>query len=514
MMRILLAQERTGHPYSMLTSLARLCCPLHLTVVDQREDLLQAAGKYNYDCVIIDASLLDNKTTKRLQETMVYRLSQPTLVILGEIFENISLPILPNQIIHRINLHDGVDWNACAKLLGASIPKTESTLNRQPDHLISSKRTPPKPNPFIDITRNDRVDPNFLNLSENRSRHGHHTCILMSVDASKTVVDHHRAWTTCHNVIQSVSNLLGQRVREPNMLVRWSKNQFLIIRPDCTLVDAWIWSERMKRSIEQSSFDVKEKTDKATIHFGIVNAETRDISLAIVDQAGQALRRAQQQDHSHIYTADMLAIERIIKCPTVMKETTLSRRRTAFLAKSRHLLGPVQFDHLTVHAERVSQVALRVAQKMALPIKDIYRIRMAALLHDIGKCLIPEQVLAKPSALSIEEYQLMSLHAPLGARLAEELGANEAVTAMIFHHHTRFDRHRAAGSHQVRSPLGARVLCAADAFVTMTSDRTYRPAHCESEAMHELRRQRGSQFDPDVVDAIERIGLSFLSQAA
>jgi HD-GYP domain-containing protein (c-di-GMP phosphodiesterase class II) len=85
---------------------------------------------------------------------------------------------------------------------------------------------------------------------------------------------------------------------------------------------------------------------------------------------------------------------------------------------------------------------------------------------------------------------------------------------MVYHHHTRYDSHRSMTTHQLQAPLGARVLCVADAFVTMTSDRTYRPAHRDSEAMYELRRQRGSQFDPDVVDAALRIGLSNLSQAA
>jgi HD-GYP domain-containing protein (c-di-GMP phosphodiesterase class II) len=149
---------------------------------------------------------------------------------------------------------------------------------------------------------------------------------------------------------------------------------------------------------------------------GIVDASTRNMSPAIIDQADRALRVAQQQNHNRICTGNMITIDHMIQCPDVAKQANLNRRRTVFLEKIRHLLGPTQCEHLTSHADRVSQVAIRIAQKMALPVEEINRIRMAALLHDIGKCLIPEQILAKPSALSIEEFQLMSLHAPLGAR--------------------------------------------------------------------------------------------------
>ena len=85
---------------------------------------------------------------------------------------------------------------------------------------------------------------------------------------------------------------------------------------------------------------------------------------------------------------------------------------------------------------------------------------------------------------------------------------------MIYHHHTRYDDQAFRKDRRPQPPLGAAVLCVADAFVTMTSNRTYRPAHQPGEAMLELHRQRGSQFDPDVVDAAARIGLSCFGQAA
>ena len=126
-------------------------------------------------------------------------------------------------------------------------------------------------------------------------------------------------------------------------------------------------------------------------------------------------------------------------------------------------------------------------------------LRIAGYLHDVGKFCIPEKVLDKPGALDENESHLVRRHSGDGAEFAVLLGADELSAACIRQHHDRFDAPR--GRVETIEVLGGQVIHAADALVAMTSDRPYQPARRMSEALTELRRERGRQFAPRVVDA-------------
>ncbi len=165
-------------------------------------------------------------------------------------------------------------------------------------------------------------------------------------------------------------------------------------------------------------------------------------------------------------------------------------------------------DTTSRHTAQVSDVARRLADVLELSDDDIARIRVAGLLHDIGKCVIPEQLLAKPSSLSLREWMIMGQHAAIGADMARHLGADEETAQCVLHHHARFDAER------IGAPIGGRILAVADALVTMSSPRVYgrtRPAY---ESLAELSRESGRQFDPIVVAAALRVGPGFLTRAA
>lgn len=511
-MRILLAQKQSNDQAPLLTALAQHCCPLHLTVVDRSDDLLRAAGKKPYDCVVIDASLLGDRTGQTLASAKAYRHHCPVLVVIGTDLAKVSWHTLPHQTTHLIDPTGDVDWGAWASHLKTSI---RFTIRDTGHASVGKGRHTCEPRRETPAQRKDQrsSEQPLLDVSSNGQRENHHASILIGIDPVH-IVNNQRQSTATDAHTQAISDLLHQQIKDLSMVVRWAKNELMVVRPGCTLTDAWIWSERIRRLVEQSAINGDDPTIGATVSIGIADAPTRNMDSSMIDQTQAALRLAQRQGHNRIGTWDMVLIERILGNPAITKATNLSQRRDAFLKLCRPNLGPTQFEHLTSHSLRVAQMAVRIGQSMSLPIKEIYRIRMAALLHDIGKCLIPEQILAKPAALSFEEFQLMRLHVPLGARLASRLGVNEFITAMIYHHHTRYDCLRATNSLRPQAPLGARVLCGADAFVTMTSNRAYRPASEIDEAIQELRRQRGGQFDPDVVDAIEQTALPHLKKAA
>ena len=155
-----------------------------------------------------------------------------------------------------------------------------------------------------------------------------------------------------------------------------------------------------------------------------------------------------------------------------------------------------------VHSAEVGELAARVAARLGLDTDQIELIRLAGSLHDVGKLAIPEEILQKPGPLTEPERAILERHPQIGFRMLDSLGV-DPVADWVLHHHERWDGlgypHRLRGDD---IPLGARILFVADAFDAMTSDRLYRPGLTHAQALGELERCAGSQFDPVVVDAL------------
>jgi HD-GYP domain-containing protein (c-di-GMP phosphodiesterase class II) len=155
------------------------------------------------------------------------------------------------------------------------------------------------------------------------------------------------------------------------------------------------------------------------------------------------------------------------------------------------------------HSERVGAVSVAVGRQMALPDDQIEILRLGALLHDIGKIGISDNVLRKPGALTPEEFELIKTHPGVGARILRSVPFLAPQLPIVELHHERPDGqgypHRLRGD---EIPLLARIVHVADAFDAITSARAYRPARGAAEALRELWRCAGTQFDAEVVQAL------------
>lgn len=155
------------------------------------------------------------------------------------------------------------------------------------------------------------------------------------------------------------------------------------------------------------------------------------------------------------------------------------------------------------HCETVSQLCVLIAEQLGLPAEDVEQLRLAGLLHDVGKIGVPDAILQKPDKLTDEEYAEMQYHSTLGANIVAAAQLTEE-SSWVRHHHERLDgRGYPHGLSGTEIPLQSRIIFVADAFEAITSDRPYRLGRPADEALAELRRCAGTQFDPECVTALE-----------
>ncbi len=154
------------------------------------------------------------------------------------------------------------------------------------------------------------------------------------------------------------------------------------------------------------------------------------------------------------------------------------------------------------HSDRVSRGSVMIAREIGMRGDRVEAIRYAGMLHDVGKLGVPTKVLQKTGKLTEEEYAAIQLHPMRGLDIVREIGFLDEALAGIMHHHERIDgRGYPMGLAGDEIPEFARVLAVADAFDSMTSTRSYRGARPVDEALAELRKWSGTQFDPAFVDA-------------
>jgi diguanylate cyclase (GGDEF)-like protein/putative nucleotidyltransferase with HDIG domain len=208
-----------------------------------------------------------------------------------------------------------------------------------------------------------------------------------------------------------------------------------------------------------------------------------------------------------VHAADMALYERKFGRPE--RRVRASRSATAPIedvVRALALAVDAKDSGTRSHCETVAELAVEAGRALRLDDAELEALRRAALLHDVGKIGTPDAILLKPGRLDDDEFAVMKQHPGLGYRIVRSAGLPDQEATWVLHHHEHLDG--SGYPHGLRGeeiPLGARIILVADAFEAMTTDRPYRAGRPAAEAIVELRRCAGRQFDPAVVEVVASI---------
>jgi putative nucleotidyltransferase with HDIG domain len=215
-----------------------------------------------------------------------------------------------------------------------------------------------------------------------------------------------------------------------------------------------------------------------------------------------------------VFLALYLALALLVRTASRTLRRQASSLTEAYAVLEQNALEAVETLNATVdardpytagHSQRVQEIALAIADELGIESKEREAIALAGLFHDIGKLGVPDAILTKPAKLTTQEYELMKQHPADGANIIAKFSRLQEAVPMIHHHHERWDGAGYPDRLAAEAiPFGATIVGLADAWDAMTTDRPYHRALERSEAEAELRDNRGTQFEPAVVDAFFR----------
>lgn len=293
------------------------------------------------------------------------------------------------------------------------------------------------------------------------------------------------------------SNLFLAKTGEQDVVCRYGGDEFAILLPEAN-------SERILLVIEQirKAFDKMVDIDEV---FDLPEKVTISAGYSIYPELAKTKDELIMQADSALYQAKNMGRNNVQLYRDVFEDIKyFFDSDEKLFGGLRALLGTVSAkDKYTLgHSERVMDYAVMIAKAMSLSEERIRLIKIAALLHDIGKVEIPESVLNKSGPLTADDTYLLHKHPDYSVDILEPLAGIENLIDSIKYHHERFDgKGYPSGIKGNNIPLEARILCVADSFDAMLSDRPYRKGMKIDEVLEELKNNSGTQFDPSAVQA-------------
>ncbi len=317
--------------------------------------------------------------------------------------------------------------------------------------------------------------------------------ILLDLDHFKTFNDNY-GHLAGDEVLRRVGRCLESSIRSVDMAFRYGGEEFAVILPGTRLNDALKAAERIRNTIEAKA---SPATIPVTASLGVATWPIDGMTKQdIIGRADIALYQAKQSGRNRA----VLSSE-VVKGQTTLIGMELETKERAVSIIYALAATVDAKDHYTYgHSKKVSQYAVTVSEALGLTPQKVATIRAAGLLHDIGKIAVPDSILNKAGPLTDEEWEPIKAHPELGMEILKHVIDLVNCLPAILHHHEHFDGSGYPGALKGEEiPVEARILAIADAYDAITSIRPYHNQLTPQEALDELKRCAGTQFDPELV---------------
>lgn len=278
-------------------------------------------------------------------------------------------------------------------------------------------------------------------------------------------------------LLVKIANILQSECRENDVVARIGGDEFVLLLPDTNQKEASRIVERIYKTIE------KEKTDNAILSVSIGFAVKQDDS----DDMNEVFMKAEDDMYRHKLSES-----------SSMRSKTIEIIMNSLFEKN---------NREVQHSKRVSEISEEIAINLKFNKEEIKKIRIAGLMHDIGKIGIPDNILNKVGKLNTDEWSDIKRHSEVGYRILSSVNEFSEVAEYVLEHHERWDgKGYPKGLKEKEISLQARIIAVADAYDAMTSNRTYRNSLSDEDAVIEIKKHSGYQFDPVITKVfIEKV---------
>ena len=351
--------------------------------------------------------------------------------------------------------------------------------------------------------------------------------MMMDIDFFKAVNDAggHQAGD---ELLKHIATSIEQVCRKADLPARLGGDEFAVLMPETTVDAAKKVALRMLNDIPQRTIEAGELQMNVTISIGLADLNAGEInsSQTMLMLADRALYAAKEGGRNRVFLAQDIESAGSTSHKRESRQVDVLCKKLAgldtefknlFLHAVQEVIGVLEQrdSNMADHARKVQRYTELISRELGLPERVIQRVRVAAMLHDIGMLAMPDTVLLHPGGLDENRLRNMRRHPLLSVQVMERMEFLEQEIPAVRYHHERYDgTGYPEGLAGAAIPLTARILSVADTFDAMTSRRTFRDAKSREAALSELKLVAGTQLDPAIVNALvavaEKLGDSLM----
>ena len=482
------------------------------TTIQSIRHLLRYLLWEKYDALILDFSSMKQVPTAAIKLLIRKRLTRKIICIVdnGTSPENLirkstilKKPFEPSQLLHAVHrtiVNAKINAPLTLNIVTSKPSRHDNgSLREKLEHIIPRRDH---------ITGLPIFSEFYKRLSQLRQwcRKRRTSCTAMVLDLDNFhKINLEFGYEFGNGVLADIADRFNKELGNEIYLARGNGDEFILLIPTSspTRIDELSW--KIRKTVAGAPVEWAGKTARLSVSIGV--AETDPIfsisESELIERARAAARVASQTGQSTVvkYVEGMLSTNddnkfhdrRATSGPNYLKRILIE----AISALTRTV--EAKDPYTRKHSDHVAFYAEHLAKFINLDKKDVEAIRIAGLLHDIGKIAVPDAILTKPGKLSKEEFNFIRRHPEIGSAIVENITYMKDESNLILHHHERWDgKGYPVGLRGEQIPLGARILAIADSIDAMLMERTYRRAYTIDEMLAELRRCAGSQFDPNL----------------